>query len=494
MKYSTLIRRLVRASEEAKYRQEDISEILRERCVEGTDIIRQTLMNVVCDPRFKMHVSVLHKWRQRAQDYLEAFAEKLMRIPYLTVEAAYFEMDEMLNEWLRRAMEEAQLADNEGLRFTMVPRNPSDRSYLLIRKALDKYVNEGIGADEIKESDMDELPPLKWNGEQADENEDGGGNKDEDEDEGEDDAEDKSEMEQDESFPVMNPFVRSRKVQKEVEDRFLTQVPPSLIRLAKLIGRSGDGIMSTEGTFSTASKSDIGGITTGDDLNSLLPSELALLSESSTQRLFYKNYITKRLQVFASMSHESKGKKHRDGPIIICMDASGSMEGDPVLVAKALTVAICIIAQRKRRRVLVIKYSNSHDMFTLRNIEQQRTELLSFLSTAELAGNDENSLFTWLFEEVLPYEQDYDCADILCISDFGWAPIEEDTMSLIKEEKKKGVLFYGLNIANGDDGIRSPCFGPLHTFCEESNKGTPKDVCDSLWEYRDGVCRQVYSD
>lgn len=158
-------------------------------------------------------------------------------------------------------------------------------------------------------------------------------------------------MEQDESFPVMNPFVRSRKVQKEVEDRFLTQVPPSLIRLAKLIGRSGDGIMSTEGTFSTASKSYIGGITTGDDLNSLLPSELALLSESSTQRLFYKNYITKRLQVFASMSHESKGKKHRDGPIIICMDASGSMEGDPVLVAKALTVAICIIAQRKRWRL-----------------------------------------------------------------------------------------------------------------------------------------------
>jgi hypothetical protein len=95
---------------------------------------------------------------------------------------------------------------------------------------------------------------------------------------------------------------------------------------------------------------------------------------------------------------------------------------------------------------------------------------------------------------VLPYEQDYDCADILCISDFGWAPIEEDTMSLIKEENKKGVLFYGLNIANVDDEIRSPGFAPLHVFCEESNQGTPKDVCDSLWEYRNGVCRQIFLD
>lgn len=490
MKYSTLIRRLVKASEESKYRQEDISEILRERCVDGTDIIRQTLMNAVCDPRFKMHVSVLHKWQQRAQDFLEDFAEKLMTIPNLSEETALYEMDEMLNEWLRQAMEEAKLADNEGLKFTMVSKNPHDRHYQYIRKALEEYINGG--KDEVEEEkDLEELPPLEWDSEQEDDGKSDEEEVEEEKDEG-NNHEDNAEYNPEEMFSNMNPLLENRKNQKAIEDKFLTQVPPSLIRLAKLIGRSGDGIMNIEGTFASASKSDIGGITTGDDLNSLLPSELALLSEPSTQNLFYKNYITKRLQVFASMSHESKGKKHRDGPIIICMDASGSMNGDPVLVAKAITVAICIIAQRKRRRVLVVKYSNSHEMFTLHNIEQQRRDLLSFLSTAELGGNDENSLFQWLFNDVLPYDGDYDSADILCISDFGWAPIEDDIMSLIKEEKSKGVMFYGLNIAKDDEQESFYGYDFKNTFGMENNNGTPKDVCDSLWEYRNGVCKQVF--
>ena len=131
-------------------------------------------------------------------------------------------------------------------------------------------------------------------------------------------------------------------------------------------------------------------------------------------------------------------------------------------------------------------------LFTLHNIEQQRKDLLSFLSTAELAGNDENSLFQWLFNDVLPYDGDYDCADILCISDFGWTPIEDDVMSLIKEEKAKGVMFYGLNIAKGDEQESFYGYDFNNAFGMENNNGTPKDVCDSLWEYRNGVCKQVF--
>ena len=58
MKYSTLIRRLLQASEESKWRQKDVAEILRERCVDGAAPIRQALMNAVSDPRFKLHVGV----------------------------------------------------------------------------------------------------------------------------------------------------------------------------------------------------------------------------------------------------------------------------------------------------------------------------------------------------------------------------------------------------------------------------------------------------
>ena len=78
------------------------------------------------------------------------------------------------------------------------------------------------------------------------------------------------------------------------------------------------------------------------------------------------------------------------------------MQGEPVLVAKALSIAICIIAQRRKRKVLVVKYSYSHDLFRLHNIEHDKKDLLDFLGEAEMGGNDEDSMFRWLFDEIMP--------------------------------------------------------------------------------------------
>lgn len=479
MRYSALIRKLLAASEEARYQKKDVAERLKERCIDGTDIVRQTLMNAVCDPRFKMHVNVIPKWKQRAQAFLEQLAEKVSTLNPLNEESAFYEMDNMLDIWLQDAVSEAELTDVNRLKFTLIPKNPSEKSFRSIKKALEEYV-EGLPVVSHDEETDDELI---WEA----------GNQEEPESSPEMEEESKGitieeDFNIDDFLPLKNPYVlpqQYRTRQVETENRFLKNVPPSLIRLAKIIGRSGDGIMETSGSFASASKSDIGGITTGNDLNSLLPSELAMLSEPSTQNLFYKNYVTHRLQTFSSMSHENKGKKHREGPIIICMDGSSSMAGEPVMVAKALTLAICIIAQRKKRPVLIIKYSFSHELFRLHNIGTDSKELLAFLTYQEMAGNDENSLFRWLFRVLLPNEGDYDSADVLCISDFGWAPINSETMEIISQEKTKGVKFFGLNVDNKEEG--HPAINM------DRHIVGPKEVCDSLWEYRNGVCKESVS-
>ena len=48
---------------------------------------------------------------------------------------------------------------------------------------------------------------------------------------------------------------------------FLNNVPQSLIELAKRIGRFGDNIYETSGSFASSFKSVIAGITIGDDLS-----------------------------------------------------------------------------------------------------------------------------------------------------------------------------------------------------------------------------------
>lgn len=491
MKYSPLIRKLLTASADAKWQDKDVAERLKERSTDDTDLIRQMLMNAVCDPRFKMHVAGFPSWQSRAEHFLESFAESLMSIPNLTESEAFYKMGEMLDNWMRLCIEVVRAYDDERLKFIQWKDNDKD-GIKRIRQALNELMNEDDENGYHPISNEDEGLALSWKitkqktsekkaATTIRENENIAEASELSDDES-NDAE-----EQSDSISSDGHFGKSMEKQRSLEDRFLTNVPPSLIKLAKIIGRSGDGIMSSSGSFPSASKSDIGGITTGNDLSSLLPTELALLAEPATQSVFYKNYATRRLQVFASTSHDTNGKKHRDGPIIICMDTSGSMKGEPVLVAKALTMAICIIAQRNRRPVLVVRYSDDHELFRLHNIGEEKKDLLDFLSVVGMGGNDEDELFRWLFTDIMPNEGDYDSADVLCISDFGWTLVGNESMQLIENEKHKGMVFYGLNIYA--DKRTS-----LHDFERipvEAKRGTPEFICDSLWEYRNGECRAM---
>lgn len=251
------------------------------------------------------------------------------------------------------------------------------------------------------------------------------------------------------------------------ENRFLRSIPKDLLKLAKLIGRSGSGDFKPSGHFPTAAKSDITGITIGDNLSSLLPSETALLSCPATQPTFYHNYVEKRLQIFASASSGNAPVTHQDGPVIICLDTSGSMRGEKVEIACNLTMAITIIAQRRKRDVLVVKYSDWHFLLKVTKLSRQREDLEKFLSSYQGCGNAENELFRWLFKDILPNEKAFDTADILCITDFGWNPLNDYTIKLIESFKRKGMIFYGLNVL----GFEKWSFDSMTT------------VCDSLWKW-----------
>lgn len=251
------------------------------------------------------------------------------------------------------------------------------------------------------------------------------------------------------------------------ENRFLRSIPKDLLKLAKLIGRSSSVDFKLSGHFPTAAKSDITGITIGDNLSSLLPSETALLSCPATQPTFYHNYVEKRLQIFASASSGNAPVTHQDGPVIICLDTSGSMRGEKVEIACNLTMAITIIAQRRKRDVLVVKYSDWHFLLKVTKLSRQREDLEKFLSSYQGCGNAENELFRWLFKDILPNEKAFDTADILCITDFGWTPLNDYTIKLIESFKRKGMIFYGLNVL----GFEKWSFDSMTT------------VCDSLWKW-----------
>lgn len=251
----------------------------------------------------------------------------------------------------------------------------------------------------------------------------------------------------------------------EAEAEYLQLLNPTIVELAKQIGRSGGTSHEVTGKFQSASRSDISGITIGNDLNCLLPSELALLGAKSTENLFYQRYVQNRLQLFSSASHSFEVANDKSGPIYICVDTSGSMKGEPEVTAKTLALAVAIVAQRDRRPICMINYSHNLSFFILTNLHRQRKKFLAFLSHSYSGDNDENRLFDFIFKKMPDnpryrrFASSFEGADILVISDFEWSHIYDKNKKLIVEARMDGMKFYGLGIHTKEyllDKINNP--------------------------------------
>ena len=447
MKYSRFIKTLVDGSVDAKLDGYDLKDALDSRDI-GSDIVRRTLAKAVCDMRFQGTVRAAESWRNAARGQLEDFAQALMTAPDLDGKDAEKRLDEFLSDYFFNAVMNVQ--DKPG----PLPAGTEEEE--------EGEMEGGKGLDAMSEA---------YREMQGGRDDDG----------------------QPDDSPKGGRGALSREAEQRVQTRFLRSIPDSLVRLAKLIGRSGQSEISSSGRFLTAAKSDIAGITVGNDLNCLLPSEIALLACPSTQDIFYRNYVEKRLQVFASASSSgtvTSTAARQDGPVIICLDTSGSMTGEPAEVARALTMAVTIVAQRRGRKVLVVKYADSHNFMAVKNLRKQRRSLLDYLSIYSGGGNNEDSMFYWLFSEVLPREAaDFSSADVLCVSDFFWAGISDEVFGMITENKEKGMKFYGLKVREDSPGLDlNLAMGMGLNLGMPPGYHAPSEIIDSPWVWRQSAC------
>lgn len=457
----------------------NISPEMTARAGASQDVASRTLFSIAADERFTGTAKPRRDWQKRAEDGLISLlseVEKLQEQGTVGDEDIKTLVDEYFVWWLsemieRRAIEkegdpdieELPYISNEGDSFMLsddVDRDEADR----VSANPDKKRHNGERSetftkreDESKDDHLQDacnrfMNPPKEHQSDSDNNRDG----------------------------QSKTVYAAGTIGQKIELMLLHSLPSNLYRLAKIIGRTADkASFASSSRFMTASKSDIVGITVGNDLNALLPSEIATLATPQSSSIFFKNFAEKRLQVFASASSDKDPKKHEDGPIIICLDTSSSMNGYPVRTATAITLVLCILARRKNREVLVVRYSNSYDMMVVTDIIRQRKKMNYFLTHVDASGNNENVMFRWLFGEVIPQIEDFKNADLLCVSDFGWTPIAQDVRDLFEEYRKTGMRCYGLNIGNYRPG-------------EKVNLTNTMDVLDSVWTYWRGNCFESY--
>ncbi|MCQ2146432.1 MAG: hypothetical protein MJZ16_02845 [Bacteroidales bacterium] len=461
----------------------DISEELLSRSKASSDIVRSTIFKVAADCRFTSTALPRLDWQKKAEDALIALAVEIstnVEKGETSEESIQSVIDEFFVWWMSQMIETRAIIKDSDPDIKELPNLPMTKVPKAMARRPDRVVKDGKG-----------LPEIPDNTYPSNEKQDGlHENQDRLRDEFLQDACNRffsppKEFadESDRYSEGSSRMVYSGKTKgQEIELSFLKHIPSELYKLARKIGRSSDDSSSRQGSrFMTASKSDIVGITSGNDLSALLPSEIATFSTPECSTLFYRNYAQKRLQTFASASSSHDPHKHENGPIIICLDTSSSMNGEPVKVATAITLAVSIIARRQKREVIIVKYSNSYEMKRVKDIIKERRDLRYFLTHVDASGNNENVMFRWLFNDVLPDEKkDFKNTDLLCVSDFGWCLIAEDVREQFAQLKKTGMRCYGLNI------------GPYLPGERVEFKNT-MDVLDSVWTYWSGHCWESYS-
>ncbi len=237
---------------------------------------------------------------------------------------------------------------------------------------------------------------------------------------------------------------------------------PEIVKVVNKMGRIADDdgkdkIFTSEGNIykmDHSSKSDILGVTMGNDLNSMMPLELANCADKELEDLFMYRFLTNKLQIFRYKSEIMKPshnldarKAKRKGPMIVCLDTSGSMSGKPEKIAQSLLARILDVADRQKRDCFLIAFSVSVNPI---NVKKERARLLSMLANVASGDTSAVKMMNATFR-LLESNADYVNADVLWVTDFKIPMSSADLINKMEQYRKANTHFYGLQIGIADN-------------------------------------------
>lgn len=186
------------------------------------------------------------------------------------------------------------------------------------------------------------------------------------------------------------------------------------------------------------------GVTQGDSVASMLPQEIAMLSDPDTEPLFYQKYLDHSLLMYDRKQRVKEGK----GPIVCLLDVSGSMMGTNERNAKAFFLQMVRTAREQKRKAVFIPFAtNAGDPLFIESYEDLLQVILPHRYNNLGGGTDfDQALAKGV--KVIENEGTYKAADIVMLSD-GESRVTALMQERVLEAKKTlgfkllGVLFSG---------------------------------------------------
>lgn len=160
----------------------------------------------------------------------------------------------------------------------------------------------------------------------------------------------------------------------------------TLWKIMQLAGRYRRLAQSKQFTKQVHGRDDMVGIELDGDPARLIPSELGQLVDEDLEM-----DALRRLVERSSMCREYKGLESvGKGPIVVCVDESGSMSGNPIENAKAMALALAWVARHQNRWCALVSFSdgNEGEYVVLKPGEWGMEDLIGWLDHFYGGGTD----------------------------------------------------------------------------------------------------------
>ena len=221
-------------------------------------------------------------------------------------------------------------------------------------------------------------------------------------------------------------------------------------KIADLAGRFKNIVQSAAATVPVHGVDEIVDIGQGNDLGRLVPSELIKLIESP--ELFMMDYLEGKLMVYNMRGNEDLGQ----GPIIACLDISGSMEGQREEWSKAVVLSLMALAQKQKRSFGFIAFNTgiAEQKFWPKTKPASLKEKMAVASISSTGGTDFYAPLMGAFKMRMS-DPTLRPADFIFITD-GECGMQDSQQQQIKDLKAEtNVRIYSIAINDGGYGETS---------------------------------------
>ncbi|KHT39216.1 VWA domain-containing protein [Vibrio sinaloensis] len=225
------------------------------------------------------------------------------------------------------------------------------------------------------------------------------------------------------------------------------------------------------------------GIIRSDSISRMLPQEASLLTNPVLKKLWHSKRAehallsysvegTEVLETEEQLEQESVNEKQSDksnknrGPMVICLDTSGSMKGLPENIAKATVLECLKVAFKEKRRCYVYLFGSKKEVSELDLTLDTSgfNELLNFLTMSFSGGTDAEGPLNEALEKC--DSEEWYKADILLVSDGEFSVSSGLSRKIGNRREKQGLQVHGIQIGNTHYTSMSKICDPMHYFSE----------------------------